>query len=252
MATQSYKGLMVEEGDTVVLSARIIPGNERLISRMIGFIYKRGANIIEEKRRLVHVSGHASQEDIRIMTEAVRPKFVVPIHGEYRMLFRHKEFVKNHLGYNEENIILIENGDVLELDGERAAIIDKREIGRTFIDESGFNEIDSETVRERKQLAYEGTVTVVVTVDEETGELEGEPKIVARGVRGLSVENGFAGRSGMLEDAKRVVTAAIAGASRQTLSDESLLKEHVRVELKRFIQKQTGARPVITPVIVLI
>ena len=147
MATQSYKGLMVEEGDTVVLSARIIPGNERVISRMIGFIYKRGANIIEEKRRLVHVSGHASQEDIRIMTEAVRPKFVVPVHGEYRMLFRHKEFVKNHLGYAEENIILIENGDVLELDGERAAVIDKREIGRTFIDETGFEEIDSETVR---------------------------------------------------------------------------------------------------------
>jgi ribonuclease J len=254
MATQSYKGLMIEEGDTVVLSARIIPGNERLISRMIGFIYKRGANIIEEKRRLVHVSGHASQEDIRIMTEAVRPKFVVPIHGEYRMLFRHKEFVKNHLGYAEENIILIENGDVLELDGERAAIIDKREIGRTFIDESGFKEIDSETVRERKQLAYEGAVTVVVTVDQETGELDGEPKIIARGVRGLSVENGFDRRSGnqLLEDAKRVVAAAVAGASRQTLSEESLLKEHVRVELKRFIQKQTGARPVITPVIVLI
>ncbi|HYY59278.1 MAG TPA: ribonuclease J, partial [Pyrinomonadaceae bacterium] len=135
MATQSYKGLTIEEGDTVVLSARIIPGNERAISRLIGCIYKRGANIIEEKRRLIHVSGHASQEDIKIMTEAVRPKFVVPIHGEYRMLFRHKEFVKNHLGYAEENIILIENGDVLELDGERAAVVDKREVGRTFIDE---------------------------------------------------------------------------------------------------------------------
>src|SRR6266568_5631797 len=95
MATQMYRGLTIEESDTVVLSARIIPGNERAISKLIGFIYKRGANIIEEKRRLIHVSGHASQEDIRIMTEAVRPKFVVPIHGEYRMLFRHKEFVKN-------------------------------------------------------------------------------------------------------------------------------------------------------------
>ncbi|HEY0727391.1 MAG TPA: ribonuclease J, partial [Pyrinomonadaceae bacterium] len=236
MATQSYKGLMVEEGDTVVLSARIIPGNERLISRMIGFIYKRGANIIEEKRRLVHVSGHASQEDIRIMTEAVRPKFVVPVHGEYRMLFRHKEFVKNHLGYNEENIILIENGDVLELDGERATVVDKREIGRTFIDESGFEEIDSDTVRERKQLAYEGTVTVVVAIDEASGELQDEPRILARGVRGLS-NNGFpdGGVGNMLADAKRVVTASIAGASRQTLADETLLKEHVRVELKRFI-----------------
>lgn len=251
MATQSYKGLMVEEGDTVVLSARIIPGNERLISRMIGFIYKRGANIIEEKRRLVHVSGHASQEDIRIMTEAVRPKFVVPVHGEYRMLFRHKEFVKNHLGYAEENIVLIENGDVLELDGERAVVVDKREIGRTFIDESGFEEINSETVRERKQLAYEGTITVVVTIDEESGELLDEPRIVARGVRGFGT-NGFKNGNGnyLLADAKRVVTASIAGASRQTLGDESLLKEHVRVELKRFIQKQTGARPVIMPVIV--
>ena len=260
MAIQSYKGLMIEEGDTVVLSARIIPGNERLISRMIGYIYKRGANIIEEKRRLVHVSGHASQEDIRIMTEAVRPKFVVPIHGEYRMLFRHKEFVKNHLGYPESNIILIENGDVLELDGERAAVIDKKEIGRTFIDESGFEEIDSETVRQRKQLAYEGTVTVVVTIDEETGEILDEPQIVARGVRGLMSANGFApvgqnlpsvaNNNYLLGDAKRVIASALAGASRQTLAEDALLKEHLRVELKRFIQKRTGAKPVITFVIV--
>jgi ribonuclease J len=250
MAMQSYKGLMVEEGDTVVLSVRIIPGNERLISRMIGFIYKRGANIIEEKRRLVHVSGHASQEDIRIMTEAVRPKFVVPIHGEYRMLFRHKEFVKNHLGYAEQNIILIENGDVLELDGERAAVVNKKEIGRIFIDESGFEEIDSETVRERKQLAYEGTITVVLTLDEDTGALQGEPRIVARGVRGLSTNGYGSGNNHLMSDAKRVVEASITGASRQTLSDEALLKEHVRVELKRFIQKQTGSRPVIMPVIV--
>ncbi|MFN2497574.1 MAG: ribonuclease J [Pyrinomonadaceae bacterium] len=244
MATQSYKGLMIDEGDTVVLSARIIPGNERLISRMIGMIYKRGANIIEEKRRLVHVSGHASQEDIRIMTEAVRPKFVVPIHGEYRMLFRHKEFVKNHLGYAEENIVLIENGDVLELDGERAAVVGKREIGRTFIDDTGFEEIQSETIRQRRQLAYEGMITLIVTINGQTGELQSPPEIVTRGVRGFDSTNGS------LMDAQRVVSAAIAGASRQTLEDESLLKEHIRVELKRFIQKLTGARPVIMPVVV--
>ncbi len=243
MATQSYKGMMIEEGDTVVLSARIIPGNERLISRMIGFIYKRGANIIEEKRRLIHVSGHASQEDIRIMTEAVRPKFVVPIHGEYRMLFRHKEFVKNHLGYPEENIILIENGDVLELDGERAVVVNKREIGRTFIDESGFEEIESETVRERRQIAYEGVCTLIVTIDSETGELLGDPEIVTRGVRGFTSTNG------KVQDAQRIVAASIAGASRETLADESLLKEHIRLELKRFIQRLTGARPVIMPVV---
>jgi ribonuclease J len=243
MATQIYKGITIEETDTVVLSARIIPGNERAISKLIGFIYKKGANIIEEKRRLIHVSGHASQEDIRIMTEATRPKFVVPIHGEYRMLFRHKEFVKNHLGYPEERIILIENGDVLELDGERAAIVDKRDIKRTFIDDSGFEEIEYETVRERKKMAYEGMITLVMTINGQTAELQAPPQIVAHGVRGLETSNGMA------KDAERVVTAALAGASKQTLADETLLKEHVRVELKRFIQKETGARPVIVPVI---
>src|SRR2546425_3010691 len=185
MATQTYRGLAIDEGDTVVLSARIIPGNERAISKLIGFIYKRGANIIEEKRRLVHVSGHASQEDIRIMTEAVRPRFVVPIHGEYRMLFRHKEFVKNHVGYAEENIILIENGDVLELDGERAIVSGNRKIGRTFIDDSGFEEIERDTVCERKQMAFDGMITLVITINATTGELQAPPEIVARGVRGF-------------------------------------------------------------------
>ena len=257
LATQLYKGLTIEEGDTVVLSARIIPGNERAISKLIGFIYKKGANIIEEKRRLIHVSGHASQEDIRIMTEAVRPKFVVPIHGEYRMLFRHKEFVKNHLGYAEENIVLIENGDVLELDGERATIVDKKEIKRAFIDESGFEEIEYETVRERKKMAYEGIVTLVMTINGETGELEAPPKIVAQGVRGFEANGQFPlalagdGRpsKNLAREAELVIAAAVAGASRKTFDDRSLLKEHVRLELKRFIQRETGAKPVILPVV---
>lgn len=177
------------------------------------------------------------------MTEAVRPKFVVPIHGEYRMLFRHKEFIRNHLDYPEENIILIENGDVLELDGDRATVINKREIGRTFIDETGFEEIQGETIRQRRQLAYDGVVTLIVTVDAETGELQALPEIVMHGVRGFESPNGS------LKDAQRVVEAALAGASRETLRDEALLREHVRVELKRFIQKLTGARPVIMPVV---
>jgi ribonuclease J len=243
MATQTYKGLAIEETDTVVLSARIIPGNERAISKLIGFIYKRGANIIEEKRRLIHVSGHASQEDIRIMTEAVRPKFVIPIHGEYRMLFRHKEFVKNHLGFDEANIILIENGDVLELDGERAAVVDRREIKRTFIDETGFEEIEFETVRERKKMAYEGIITLVVTINRESSQLETMPQIVARGVRGVDESNG------LIKSAQIALTEAFAQTSQAQRADTSLLKEYLRLELKRFIQKQTGSKPVITPVV---
>ena len=192
------------------------------------------------------------------MTEAVRPKYVVPIHGEYRMLFRHKEFVKNHLGYAEDNIILIENGDVLELDGERAAVVDKREVGRTFIDESGFEEISSELVRERKQLAYEGTITLAVTIKSQSGELVGDPRLVARGVRGLNSNGVHVATVGETEtngedltkEALQVVLSALTGASRQTMEDDSLLKEHLRVELKRFIYKQTGSKPVIMPMII--
>ncbi|HZI20650.1 MAG TPA: ribonuclease J [Pyrinomonadaceae bacterium] len=247
MSNGVYKGLSVGEGDTVILSARIIPGNERAISKLIGEIYKRGAKIIDEKRRLIHVSGHASQEDIRIMTEAVRPRFVVPVHGEYRMLYRHKEFLKNHVNIPEENIILIENGDVLELDGERAAVVGKREVGRTFIDDSGFEEIGRETVRERRQLAFDGVVTPVVTIHEQSGELEGAPEVVARGLVGM---NGNGATSGMLKDMRRVVTEAVESASKAERRDVSLLKERVRLELKRYIQKETGSKPVIMPVVV--
>ncbi|HEY9405438.1 MAG TPA: ribonuclease J [Pyrinomonadaceae bacterium] len=244
LASQSYKGLSIEEGDTVVLSARIIPGNERAISRLIGDIYKRGGNIIDEKRRLIHVSGHASQEDIRIMTEAVRPKFVVPIHGEYRMLYRHKEFVKNHLGYADENVIMIENGDVLELTATSATVIEKRDVGRTFIDDSGFEEIGRETVRERRQMAYDGVLTPILTLNEETGELETLPEIMARGVVGADGSNGF------IKNLQRIVTEAVEKAPAAERRDLTLLKERVRVDLKRYIQKQTGARPVIVPVVV--
>jgi ribonuclease J len=173
------------------------------------------------------------------------------------MLFRHKEFVKNHLGYAEENIILIENGDVLELDGERALVTNKREVGRTFIDEICFEEISRATVKERRQIAADGMVTLVVIIDGRTGELQAPPQIVSRGVRGFETPNGgdgpaiapAGGDSSLAKAAQEVVIAAVTGASRQMLEDESLLKEHVRVELKRFIQKQTGARPVIMPVL---
>jgi ribonuclease J len=244
LATQGYKGLEIEKGDTVVLSARIIPGNEKAISKLIGHLYKKGANIIEEKRRLIHVSGHASQEDIRILTEACKPKFVVPIHGEYRMLFRHKEFVRNHLGYADENIILIENGDVLELGEDRAVVAAKRDIGRTFIDETGFEEIDRETVRQRKKLAYEGVISVVVTINSETKELMTEPNILTHGVLGVDPNNGFVAK------AKEVITEAVESAPADEVADKDWFKEHLRVSLKRFVQKQTGSRPVIIPTVV--
>jgi ribonuclease J len=123
-------------------------------------------------------------------------------------------------------------------------VVNKHEIGRTFIDDSGFEEIDGETVRQRKQMAYEGIITLIVTIDSDTGELEAQPEIVARGVRG------FEESDGLMQEARQIVAASIAGASRETMRDESLLKEHIRVELKRFIQKLTGSKPVILPVVI--
>ena len=243
LATQGYKGMEIERGDTVVLSARIIPGNEKAISRLIGHLYKKGANIIEEKRRLIHVSGHASQEDIRIMTEAVRPQFVVPVHGEYRMLFRHKEYVRNHLGYADENIILIENGDVLELSETGAQIIEKVDIGRTFIDDTGFAEIDRETVRERKQLAYEGVISLVVTINQDTKALEAPVQVTTHGVTSKP-GNGF------LKEAARIVAEAVEAASPKDIADKEWFREHLRVSLKRYVQKRTGSKPVIIPTVI--
>lgn len=245
LATGTYKGMEISKGDTVVLSARIIPGNEKNISRLIGNLYKRGANIIEEKRRLVHVSGHASQEDIKIMVETARPKYLVPIHGEYRMLFRHKEYVKNHIpGYTDENIILIENGDILEFDENGARVIEKRELYKTFIDEESSEEIEYDVVRERKKLAYGGAVSLVVKVDGSDNKLAGEPQIEFQGVAGVDPNNGFAA------DARTAIAAAFNGLKPQQVADRTFLKESLRIALKRYVQKELGTKPVIVTTIV--
>ena len=245
MATSTYKGLEIERGDTVVLSARIIPGNEKNISRLIGHLYKRGANIIEEKRRLVHVSGHASQEDIKIMVETARPKYLVPIHGEYRMLFRHKEYVKNHIpGYSDDNIILIENGDLLEIDEFGARVTERHELHKTFIDEESMEEIEYETVRERKRLAYGGAISLVVTVDKKTHQLAGEPQISFNGVAGVDITNGFA------SDARRAVSDAVEEMKPGQIADTAIFRENLRIHLKRFVQKRLQGKPVIVTTVV--
>jgi ribonuclease J len=245
MATSTHRGLEIEKGDTVVLSARIIPGNEKAISRLIGHLYKRGANIIEERRRLVHVSGHASQEDIKIMVETSQPKFVVPIHGEYRMLFRQKEFIRNHVaGYTDDNIILIENGDVLEIDEFAAKVVEKHEMHKTFIDEESLGEIEYDVIRERKKLAYGGAISLVVTVEKGTHELVGEPQVTFQGVAHIDPLNGFS------EQARNAVVDAIGEMKREHILDRGFFKENLRILLKRFVQKELKTKPVIVTTVV--
>ncbi len=245
LATGVHKGMQIEPGDTVVLSARIIPGNEKNISRLIGHLYKRGANIIEEKRRLVHVSGHASQEDIKIMVETARPKFLIPIHGEYRMLFRHKEYVKNHVsGYTDENVILIENGDLLELTDESARVVEKHELHKTFIDEESMAEIEYDVVRERKKLAYGGAISLVVMIDKSSQSLSGEPQITLSGVAGIDPTNGF------LAGARKTIVDGIDSMKREQIADRNVFKENLRIMLKRFVQKHINGKPVIVTTVI--
>lgn len=240
MASSTYRGLEIQKGDTVILSARIIPGNDHAISRLIGQIYKRGGNIIEEKRRLIHVSGHASQEDIKIMVEATRPKYVVPIHGEYRMLFRHKEYVKHHIdGYTDENVVLIENGDVLEIDEKSARVVESNDIGKAFIDEGTSGEINYEIVRERKKLGFAGMVTLTVAVDKKTKKLQSDPQLTVQGVAGIKPLNGF------LENAKKSIADLVEQTKRENYQDKNFMAETLRVHLKRLIQQATGTKPVI-------
>ena len=245
LATGTYKGMEVEKGDTVVLSARIIPGNEKNISRLIGHLYKRGANIIEERRRLVHVSGHASQEDIRIMVETSKPKYVVPIHGEYRMLFRQKEFIKNHVGdYDDKDIILIENGNVLELDENGAAVVAKHELYKTFIDEESMEEIEYDVVRERKKLAYGGAISLVVAMEKNTNKLNGEPQVTFEGVAGIDPLDGFAAQ------ARKEIARAIEDMKPEHIANRTIFKENLRIHLKRLVQKELSSKPVIVTTVI--
>ena len=246
LATSTYKGMEIEKGDTVVLSARIIPGNEKSISRLIGHSVQTGRKYHRGKtasgsRFGTRVAGR-HQDNGRNGPAKIS---VVPIHGEYRMLFRHKEFVKNHVaGYTDDNIILIENGEVLEVDEFAAKIVDKHELHKTFIDEESLGEIEYSVVRERKHLAYGGAISLVVTIDKTTHELAGEPQITFQGVAGIDLSNGF------VAGARSAIRDAVSDMKREHIADRSFFKENLRILLKRFVQKEIGTKPVIVTTIV--
>lgn len=243
LATDQYKNLSVGEGDVVVLSARNIPGNERAISRLISHCYKRGARVIDSSIARIHCSGHGSQEDLKILIEATRPKFLVPIHGEYRQLYRHREWASTLGVVEPSNIIVIENGDVLEMDESRAEITAKEFVGRTFIDGT-LGAVEDLVVRDRKHLSYDGIVVPIATINPTSGELESEPEIVTRGF--IHEEDS----EEMLTDLKKIVEETVHSASHEERIDHAVIKEKIRLGLKRFIQKSTGRRPMIIPVVI--
>jgi ribonuclease J len=244
MATESYKQVRIEPGDTVVLSARIIPGNEKAIARLIDHIYRRGGRVIDESIHPVHVSGHPSQEDLKILLEATQPRYIIPIHGDYRRLCRHKEFAES-LGFDPRRVIVADNGSVIEIDEVEARLSQERVfVGRTLIDEAGYEEIEDFIIRDRRHLAEDGFVLPIVTINEVTGRLEDVPEIITRGFVGANDS------ADLLDQARQVVIKTVEGSSHDESTDWAVMKEKIRIELKRFITKQTERYPLIIPVII--
>ncbi|HMV98545.1 MAG TPA: ribonuclease J [Acidobacteriota bacterium] len=243
MANQNHKQAIIEAGDTVILSARQIPGNEKSISRLINECYKRNAFVYDSSSARIHVSGHGAQEDLRLMIESTRPRYFIPIHGEYRQLYRHKLYACQELDYEPENVILMQSGEVLALDGERALISDKIQVGKIYMDDSRSVIVDEAVMRDRKHLAYDGIIIPVLVVNKETGEMKTEPEIATCGYMLLD------GNEEWMDELKDVINQTLTTVPYDERSDMSAFKEKIRLGLKRYIQKLTKQRPTILPVI---
>ncbi|MGA3263743.1 MAG: ribonuclease J [Terracidiphilus sp.] len=239
-AVDNHKHARVDSGDTVILSSRIIPGNEKSIFRVIDHLCRRDANVIcdDGANGLIHVSGHGSQEEQRLLINLVRPKFFIPIHGDYRNLAHHAKVAMETGAV--EHAMVIEDGDVLELDKNDARKRDKVTAGRILIDSgSSIDVVEDLVIRDRRILSEDGIVLAVLAIDKRTGKVEQSPEVVMRGFGGADIT----------EQARELILKTLDGLTTEQKSDYGMVKEKVRAELKRLIQKTTGRRPMIMPVI---
>jgi ribonuclease J len=243
MAVGEHKQIEIMPGDTVIFSARVIPGNEKSIARTINQLFKRGAEVITEEVAPVHVSGHPCQEELKLMLNLTRPTFFVPIHGEYRHLHHHAALAAA-VGVPQERIFVVENGDILEFTPEKGRIAGKVPVGRVFVDGKGVGDVGDAVLRDRQHLAQDGIVVVVLGLHQQTGAIVAGPEIVSRGfVYTQDAEVLF-------EEAKRLVTAVLAGCTVEERGDAAVLREKIKVALRKHIQKAFDRRPMILPVII--
>jgi ribonuclease J len=241
-AVNNHKFAKIDAGDTVLLSSRVIPGNEKGIYRMIDHLERRDAKVIHDDgtQGLIHVSGHGSQEELRLMINLVRPKFFIPVHGDYRHLKRHAELAAG-MGVVEK-VILLEDGDILDLDRNTAVKNGKVTTGRVCIDSGGSIEVVEDVViRDRKHLSEDGILLPIIAINKSTGYVEGLPELV---MRGFAVDD-----QQVINEARNIVQKTLNNSSTEEKQDYGVMKEKVRNDLKRFIQKSTSRRPLIMPVI---
>jgi ribonuclease J len=241
-AVDNHRFAKIESGDTVLLSSRVIPGNEKAIYRVIDHLERRDARVIHDDgtHGLIHVSGHGSQEELRMMINLVRPKFFIPVHGDYRHLKRHAELAAA-TGVPEK-VILLEDGDVLTLDREHAEKTGKVTTGRICIDNNSTADVVQDTViRDRKHLGEDGVFLPIIAINKRTGQVEGVPEITTRGFAADDPE--------LLRNARDIVARTLEQSSEEERRDYGVMKDKIRGDLKRFLQKNANRRPLIMPII---
>jgi len=241
-AVNNHKHARIESGDTVVLSSRVIPGNEKSIYRVIDHLERREAKVIYDDGTagLIHVSGHGSQEELRLMINLLRPKFFIPVHGDYRHLKRHAELAGN-MGIVEK-VVLLEDGECLDLDAQSAEKTGKITVGRVCIDAGGsIDVVEDVVIRDRQHLSEGGIVLPIITINKRSGKVENSPEIV---MRGFAVDD-----PQMIAESRQIVQRTLEASSAEEKADYGVIKEKIRTDLKRYIQKSTSRRPLIMPVI---
>jgi ribonuclease J len=242
-AVDNHKHAKIEKGDTVVLSSRIIPGNEKAIYRMVDHLFRREAHVIYEDGSTppIHVSGHASQEELKLIINLVKPKYFIPIHGEYRQLKLHAELAASMHG-SVGSVMLMESGDIMEFDELGARKVGRVNVGRICIDSGSRTDVVEDLViRDRRHLSEDGFVLPIIAINKLTGRVEISPEIVTRGFSG--------GENGFMDEVRQIVVETLGQSSDEERADYGVIKEKIRADLKRFISKQTQKRPLIMPVI---
>jgi ribonuclease J len=245
VAVDNHKSLQLERGDVVVHSARIIPGNEKGIGRMMNHIAHRGAEVVAGSMSPpVHVSGHASQEELKLLLNLVRPRYFVPIHGEYWQMSKHAKLASHLSSYGLEETFVLETGQTLEIDKHGARRGEKVTVGRVCIDSGSIDEVvEDMVIRDRRHLSEDGFVIPIIAIDKHSGKAEGLPEIVSRGF--VSLEEG----SELMSAARQIVARTIETSSKEERTDWGVMQEKIRQDLKRFLNKQTARRPLVMPVI---
>jgi ribonuclease J len=242
MAMSDHRRLEIMMGDTVVISATPIPGNEKMVARTVDNLFKQGADVIHEKVSGIHVSGHASQEELKMMINLVKPKYFIPVHGEYRMLVKHARLARE-LGIPEENIFIAENGHVMEFTPDKGQIVGKVTAGQILVDGLGVGDVGNIVLRDRKQLSQDGILIVVVTLSKDTRTVVAGPDIVSRGFVYVRESEE------LLEEAKEKVKCALDKCQERKITEWSAIKSHLRDTLGKFLYEKTKRRPMILPII---